>query len=122
MFGSYLILCLILLLNYVICVSFYNFVFFYINDVYVYIEEMNKYVSGCKVSDRDKGECYGGVVWRVIKINEIWGMDFNYIFLLDVGDQFQGIFWFNIYNGQEVVRFMNEMKYDVMVGFDLFFI
>lgn len=86
MFGSYLILCLILLLNYVICVCFYNFVFFYINDVYVYIEEMNKYVSGCKVSDRDKGECYGGVVWRVIKINEIWGMDFDYIFLLDVGD------------------------------------
>lgn len=56
------------------------------------------------------------------KINEIRGMDPNHTLLLDAGDQFQGTLWFNIYNGQEAARFMNEMKYDAMVGFDLFFI
>lgn len=122
MSGSHPILCLTLLLNYVTSASSYNLVLLHTNDVHAHIEEMNKYASGCKASDRDKGECYGGVARRVTKINEIRGMDPNHTLLLDAGDQFQGTLWFNIYNGQEAARFMNEMKYDAMVGFDLFFI
>lgn len=114
MSGSHPILCLTLLLNYATCACSYNLVLLHTNDVHAHIEEMNKYASGCKASDRDKGECYGGVARRVTKINEIRGMDPNHTLLLDAGDQFQGTLWFNIYNGQEAARFMNEMKYDAM--------
>lgn len=77
---------------------------------------MNKYASGCKASNRKKGECYGGVTPRVTKINEIRGMEPDHTLLLDAGDPYQETLWFNVYKGQEAARFMNEMKYDTMVG------
>lgn len=116
MSGSHRILCWTLLLNYATCACSYNLVLLHTNDVHAHIEEMNKYASGCKDSDRDNGECYGGVARRLTKINEIRAMDPNHTLLLDAGDQYQGTLWFNIYKGQEAARFMNEMKYDAMVG------
>nr|XP_022291712.1 5'-nucleotidase-like [Crassostrea virginica] len=92
----------------------YNLVLIHTNDVHAHIEEMNKYASSCKDSDREKGGCYGGVARRVTKVNEIRDQDPDHTLLLDAGDQFQGTLWFNIYKGQEAARFMNEMKYDAM--------
>lgn len=94
----------------------YNLVLIHTNDVHAHIEEMNKYASSCKDSDREKGGCYGGVARRVTKVNEIRDQDPEHTLLLDAGDQFQGTLWFNIYKGQEAARFMNEMKYDAMVS------
>ena len=94
----------------------YNLVLIHTNDVHAHIEEMNKYASSCKDSDREKEGCYGGVARRVTKVNEIRDQDPNRTLLLDAGDQFQGTLWFNIYKGQEAARFMNEMKYDAMVS------
>lgn len=43
----------------------------YINDFYSRVELINSYDSICDVEIDVKGECFGGVVWFVLKINEL---------------------------------------------------
>lgn len=81
------------------------------NDVHARVEETSRDSGKCVVGQ----DCYGGVARRATKINELRASHRN-VLLLDAGDQYQGTVWFSFFRGQEVVRFMNRLRYDAMVS------
>ena len=80
------------------------------NDVHARVEEFDQNGNTCT-----NKQCFGGVARRTYVINELRKVEKN-LLLLDAGDQFQGTLWFSVYKGLAIAKFMNYMKYDVMVG------
>ena len=80
------------------------------NDVHARVEEFDQNGNTCTSK-----QCFGGVARRAYVINELRKVEKN-LLLLDAGDQFQGTLWFSVYKGLAIAKFMNYIKYDVMVG------
>ena len=80
------------------------------NDVHARVEEFDQNGNICT-----NKLCFGGVARRAYVINELRKTEKN-LLLLDAGDQFQGTLWFSVYKGLAIAKFMNYMKYDVMVS------
>uniref|UniRef100_A0A194APR8 Snake venom 5'-nucleotidase n=1 Tax=Sistrurus tergeminus TaxID=8757 RepID=A0A194APR8_SISTE len=78
------------------------------NDVHARVEQTSRDSGKCTGQD-----CYGGVARRATKIRELRA-NHRHVLLLDAGDQYQGTVWFNFFKGREVVKFMNNLRYDAM--------
>ncbi|XP_077161357.1 5'-nucleotidase [Paroedura picta] len=78
------------------------------NDVHARVEQTSRDSGKCVGQD-----CYGGVARRATAVRRIRDTH-PHVLLLDAGDQYQGTVWFSYFKGQEVVRFMNLLRYDAM--------
>ncbi|XP_014693564.2 5'-nucleotidase [Equus asinus] len=79
------------------------------NDVHSRLEQTSEDSSKCVNASR----CVGGVARLFTKVQEIRRAE-PHVLLLDAGDQYQGTLWFTVYEGAEVVHFMNALRYDAM--------
>ena len=92
----------------------FNLTILHTNDVHARFEETNAFGSFCS------SKCFGGVARRQTIIKEIRESHEN-VLLMDSGDQFQGTFWYNYYQGNATKYFMQELGYDVMVSTFFFY-
>lgn len=90
--------------------SGWDLVLLHTNDVHARVEETSVNSGKCGGS----GSCFGGVARRATAIQRVRSSE-PHVLLLDAGDQFQGTVWFNVFKGAEAARFMNRLRYDVMV-------
>lgn len=93
----------------------YNLTILHTNDVHARFEETHTFGGTCSDSHRETDSCVGGVARRATAIQRIRAERGNATLLLDGGDQFQGSFWFYVYQGQATAYFMKRLSYDAMV-------
>lgn len=92
----------------------YLLIVLYMNDYYGWFDEIDISGGFCFLRLVEVGECFGGVVRRVIMIKKIWVEEKNVLFFFG-GDVFMGMLWYLVYCGNVLRKFMNEFGYDVMV-------
>ena len=83
----------------------------HVNDMHARFEETNWLSNTCKEGD----ECIGGYARVVAKVKELKGNSPNPIYL-NVGDNFQGTFWYNHFRWNASQHFLNLLPADVMVN------
>ena len=101
-----------------LCVDFsssLSLTFLHTNDVHSRIEEIDKYGSMCKHTDRLAKNCYGGIARIASKVTEIKRSTKNVI-LLDGGDQQTGTLWYDVFKGNATAHFVNKLRYDAVVS------
>lgn len=97
-------------------VADFNLTIMHTNDVHARIVEAHKYGGVCTEKHQQSGSCVGGVSRRATEIKRIRAQSGNASLLLDGGDQFQGTFWFYVYQGEATAYFMQKLGYDAMVS------
>lgn len=88
----------------------YNISFYHINDVHAHLDQYSS--SGTDCTDETKG-CYGGYARVKTVLNETRPQHQDSLFL-DVGDEFQGTFFFSYYGGEKIADTLNQMGIDGM--------
>ncbi|KAJ3033011.1 hypothetical protein HDV00_006856 [Rhizophlyctis rosea] len=84
------------------------------NDIHSHLDQFTSSGTDCKPANIAANTCFGGIA-RIKKTVETIRDQTDYDTLLfDAGDQFQGTLFFNVFGGEKVVQFMNDVKYDVM--------
>jgi len=74
-------------------------------------EETNNLANTCKENDK----CIGGYARVVTKVKELRANSPNPIYL-NVGDNFQGTYWYNLFRWNVTQYFLNLEPADVMVS------
>ena len=60
----------------------------HVNDIHARMEETNKYSSKCRVKDKSKGECYGGLARMYTAVKDVRKQEDNVLWL-NAGDFYQ---------------------------------
>lgn len=66
-----------------------------------------------RVCDYEQPACRGGFA-RLKGLIESYRQKYPDLILLDAGDRFSGTVFYSLRKGQDIIRLMNEMSYDVM--------
>ncbi|XP_072037102.1 snake venom 5'-nucleotidase-like [Amphiura filiformis] len=91
----------------------YDLKILHTGDVRCYFEEVNLKYEPCTIEDIERNECFGGWARLDTVVNHYRDIKDN-VLLLDVGNQFHGTLWFNVYQHQATSYFMNRTAYDGM--------
>ena len=75
-----------------------------------HFEEVNIKTGTCKLADKDKGNCYGGLSRIFSYVKDIRREDPEAL-LLNGGDFYQGTMWYTIFKYQPVIEFSNLLNY-----------
>lgn len=66
-----------------------------------------------RVCDYEQPACRGGFA-RLKALIDSYRQKYSDLILLDAGDRFSGTVFYSLRKGQDIIRLMNEMSYDVM--------
>ncbi len=83
------------------------------NDTHAHVVQFNEGGTACSADKAPQDACFGGAARRATKIRELRNRELPTL-LLDAGDQFQGTLFHTYYKGQEAVKLMNLLGYDMM--------
>lgn len=83
----------------------------HLNDMHARFEETNTMANTCK----DHDECIGGYARVVTKVKELRANSPNPIYM-NVADNFQGTYWYNLFRWNATQHFLNLEPADVMVS------
>ena len=111
---NYIILCSIFLTSSISGKSHFSLTVLHTNDIHSRIEEIDRYGSMCKQTDRKQGTCYGGIARISTKLKEIRRSAQNVI-SLDAGDQQTGTLWYDVFAGNATAYFLNKLQFNAMV-------
>ena len=75
-----------------------------------HFEEVNIKTGTCKLADKDKGNCYGGLSRIFSYVKDVRREDPEAL-LLNGGDFYQGTMWYTIFKYQPVIEFSNLLNY-----------
>jgi len=85
----------------------------HVNDIHVRMEETNKYSAACRLADKDRGKCFGGVARLATAVKKEKESGKN-ILWLNAGDFYQGTVWYSHFKWRVVARFNSLLNFDAM--------
>jgi len=85
----------------------------HVNDIHVRMEETNKYSAACRLADKDRGKCFGGVARLATAVKKEKERGKN-ILWLNAGDFYQGTVWYSHFKWKVVSRFNSLLNFDAM--------
>lgn len=85
----------------------------HVNDIHVRMEETNKYSAACRVEDKERGRCFGGLARLYTAVNQFRGNK-NSTVWLNAGDFFQGTVWYSHFKWKVVAKFNRLLEFDAM--------
>jgi len=85
----------------------------HVNDIHARMEETNKYSAGCRIEDKERGKCYGGIARLYTAVQDMKKNNENTLWL-NAGDFYQGTVWYSHFKWKVISRFNNLLHFDAM--------
>lgn len=85
----------------------------HVNDIHVRMEETNKYSAACRLEDKERGKCFGGIARLQTAIKKLRALEKN-VLCVNAGDFYQGTVWYSHFKWTVVSRFNNLLNFDAM--------
>jgi len=85
----------------------------HVNDIHVRMEETNKYSAACRLEDKERGKCFGGIARLQTAIKKLKATEKNVLWV-NAGDFYQGTVWYSHFKWTVVSRFNNLLNFDAM--------
>jgi len=85
----------------------------HVNDIHVRIEQTNKYSARCRLQDKERGRCYGGLARLQTAVQELRNSKNNTLWV-NAGDFFQGTVWYSHFKWKIVSHFNKLLDFDAM--------